>query len=73
MRYQNIISLKNCYSIWIGIGDIQQMIQDSANEIPLDLFLVFDEQKAYIPTQPLVDFIVVYNTYGSYLGYSQKE
>ena len=47
---------------WV-IDDIQQMIQDGANEIPLDLFLVCDEQKAHIPIQPLVDFIVEYNTY----------
>ena len=39
------------------------MVRESASEIPLDLFMVYNEQKEYIPIQPLVDFIVEYNTY----------
>ena len=47
---------------WV-IEDVQQMVRESASEIPLDLFMVYNEQKEYIPIQPLVDFIVEYNTY----------
>lgn len=47
---------------WV-IEDVQRMVRKGANEIPLDLFLVCDEQKEYISMQPLVDFIVEYNTY----------
>lgn len=47
---------------WV-IEDIQRLVRDGAREIPLDLFLVCDEQKEHIPTQPLVAFIVGYNTY----------
>ncbi|HJH77269.1 MAG TPA: DUF2441 domain-containing protein [Prevotellaceae bacterium] len=47
---------------WV-IKDVQQMVRDGANEIPLDLFLVYNEQKKYIPMQPLMDFIVDYNKY----------
>lgn len=39
------------------------MVRKGATEIPLDLFLVCDEQKEHISMQPLVDFIVEYNTY----------
>lgn len=47
---------------WV-IEDVQQMVRKGATEIPLDLFLVCDEQKKHISMQPLVDFIVEYNTY----------
>lgn len=46
---------------WV-IEDIQQMIQNGATDIPLELFLVYDDPKKYIPLQMLVDFIVEYNS-----------
>lgn len=47
---------------WV-IEDVQRMVRKGATEIPLELFLVCDEQKEHISMQPLVDFIVEYNTY----------
>lgn len=46
---------------WV-IEDIR-LVRKGVSENPLDLFMVCDEQKEHISMQPLVDFIVEYNTY----------
>ena len=54
---------------WV-IEDMQHLVQNNATEIPLELFLVYDEPKVYIPTQPLWEFIKEYNTFYQETGIS---
>lgn len=42
--------------------DIQQRVRNAEQEIPLSLFLVFNDNKTHIQMCPLVDFIVEYNS-----------
>ena len=43
------------------LGEVQDAVRNGETTIPLELFLVFNESKALIPLQPVVDFIVNYN------------